>query len=97
MPLDFPPSPSLNEIYTFGGRSWQWNGTAWDVYSTTPVVNTLNGLTGTVGLTNGSGIGLSVSGNTLTVSNTGVLSIDGGTGDVVLPAIDFMLFNMGIV
>jgi hypothetical protein len=133
MPLDFPTSPTLNEIYTFGGRSWQWNGTAWDVYSTGtagatgatgpqgntgatgptgatgsqgpqgntgatgsqgpqgntgatgPVGNyviSIRGLTGAVGLTNGSGIGLSVSGNTLTVSNTGVLNIDGSTGAI---------------
>ncbi len=149
MPLDFPTSPGPNEIYTFGGRSWIWNGIAWDVYSTAgatgpqgntgatgatgpqgntgatgatgatgpqgntgatgatgpqgntgatgatgPQGNTgatgpvgdyvisIRGLTGTVGLTNGSGIGLSVSGNTLTVSNTGVLSIDGSTGSI---------------
>jgi hypothetical protein len=112
MPLDFPPSPSLNEIYTFGGRSWIWNGTAWDVYSsgvtgpagpqgntgatgsqgpqgttgaTGPVGNyviSIRGLTGAVGITNGSGIGLSVSGNTLTVSNTGVLSVNGATGAI---------------
>ena len=121
MPLDFPTSPTLNEIYTFGGRSWQWNGTAWDVYSTGtsgatgatgpqgntgatgptgatgsqgPQGNTgatgpvgdyvisIRGLTGAVGITNGSGIGLSVSGNTLTVSNTGVLSFNGLTGAV---------------
>jgi hypothetical protein len=153
MPLDFPPSPSLNEIYTFGGSSWIWNGTAWNVYSIvsgnvvtqlngltggvtlaagsnvtlTPVGNTitissaggsggggatgatgptgpqgntgatgatgatgpvgdyvisLRGLTGAVGLTYGSGIGLSVSGNTLTFSNTGILSFNGLTGAV---------------
>ncbi len=100
MPLDFPTSPALNEIYTFSGRSWKWNGTAWDVYSTGVVgptgpqgntgatgpvgdyVISLRGLTGTVGLTNGSGIGLSVSGQTMTFSNTGVLSIDGGTGAI---------------
>jgi len=157
MPLDFPTSPTLNEIYTFGGRSWIWNGTAWDVYSTGtagatgatgpqgntgatgptgatgsqgPQGNTgatgsqgttgttgatgsqgttgttgatgsqgttgttgatgpvgdyvisIRGLTGAVGITNGSGIGLSVSGNTLTVSNTGVLNIDGSTGAI---------------
>jgi hypothetical protein len=45
-------------------------------------VISIRGLTGPVGLTNGSGIGLSVSGNTLTVSNTGVLSIDGSTGAI---------------
>lgn len=31
MALDFPPSPAFNEIYTFSGRSWQWNGYAWDI------------------------------------------------------------------
>jgi hypothetical protein len=135
MALDFPSNPTLNQIYTYGGRSWQWNGTAWDVYNTTNVVNYLNGLTGgvtlsggtyinitaaggiitisspgdgpsgyvssfnglagavtgvstvrgltgTVGITNSSGIGLSVSGQTLTFSNTGVLSVNGSTGTI---------------
>jgi hypothetical protein len=45
-------------------------------------VNSIRGLTGAVGITNGSGIGLSVSGQTMTFSNTGVLSIDGGTGAI---------------
>ena len=27
--LNFPGNPTLNDIYTFNGRSWQWNGTAW--------------------------------------------------------------------
>jgi hypothetical protein len=48
----------------------------------TDYVISIRGLTGTVGLTNGSGIGLSVSGNTLTVSNTGVLSVNGSTGAI---------------
>jgi hypothetical protein len=48
----------------------------------TAYVESLRGLTGAVGITNGSGIGLSVSGNTLTVSNTGVLSFNGLTGAV---------------
>ena len=30
MALDFPISPALDEVYTFGGRSWKWNGLAWD-------------------------------------------------------------------
>jgi ABC-type amino acid transport substrate-binding protein len=48
----------------------------------TAYVESLRGLTGAVGLTNGSGIDLSVSGNTLTVSNTGVLSVNGSTGAI---------------
>lgn len=30
MPLDFPSIPTLNDTYTFGGRSWKYNGTAWE-------------------------------------------------------------------
>jgi hypothetical protein len=48
----------------------------------TAYVESLRELTGAVGLTNGSGISLSVSGNTLTVSNTGVLSVNGSTGSI---------------
>jgi hypothetical protein len=33
MPLNFPSSPSLNEIYSSGGNSWIWSGTAWKTYN----------------------------------------------------------------
>ena len=46
-------------------------------------VGSIRGLTGVVGITNGSGIGLSVSGQTMTFSNTGVLSINGTTGTII--------------
>lgn len=29
MPVDFPSSPSLNDSYTFNGRTWVYDGTAW--------------------------------------------------------------------
>ena len=29
MALDFPNSPSVNDIYSVGSRRWQWNGTTW--------------------------------------------------------------------
>lgn len=32
--IDFPPSPSLNEIYTNGIQTYQWNGTAWRLVRT---------------------------------------------------------------
>ena len=32
MPLNFPPSPSLNQLYTAFGKSWRWNGEAWESY-----------------------------------------------------------------
>lgn len=30
--LDFPASPTLNEVYSANGRSWIWNGTTWNPY-----------------------------------------------------------------
>jgi len=38
MPLDFPASPSVNDTYTYQGRTWKWNGTGWQLES--PLVGT---------------------------------------------------------
>lgn len=27
--MNFPASPSVNDEYTFGGRTWKWTGVAW--------------------------------------------------------------------
>jgi hypothetical protein len=35
MAIDFPNSPTSNQIYTSGGRSWIWNGSSWVAYTTT--------------------------------------------------------------
>lgn len=29
MPLDFPAAPTINDTYTYGGRTWTWDGTSW--------------------------------------------------------------------
>jgi len=46
MPIDFPGSPSVNDVHSDGGRSWTWNGTSW-------VLNTYVGVVppGAVGAT----------------------------------------------
>lgn len=36
MPLDYPSSPSVNDVYTFNGKTWTWDGTAW-VFQTVPL------------------------------------------------------------
>ena len=73
MALDFPTSPTLNEIYSYGGRSWKWNGTAWDVYSSGTSGNTgatgAQGNTGSIGATGSQG-------------NTGATGPQGNTGPV---------------
>lgn len=35
MPLDFPTSPSINDVITEGNRSWKWNGRYWQATSVT--------------------------------------------------------------
>jgi len=29
--LNFPSSPTLNQTYTFEGKTWKWNGTGWQL------------------------------------------------------------------
>lgn len=95
MPLDFPSSPSPNQIYTYGSRSWIWNGVAWDSYAVSSGnVTSVNGLTGELGLSGGNSISINSSGNTLVVSYTGtgssfndvVTSFNGKTGSVGISA-----------
>ena len=70
--LEMPSGQTATSIVTlFNGLSGPVTG-----------VESIRGLTGAVGITNGSGIGLSVSGQTMTFSNTGVLSINGSTGAI---------------
>jgi hypothetical protein len=34
MAINFPNSPTLDQIYTVNTRSWQWNGNAWQLNTT---------------------------------------------------------------
>ena len=43
--LNFPTSPTLNQVYTSNGKSWKWDGTAWKTFTTTLVANGGTGLT----------------------------------------------------
>lgn len=35
--IDFPTSPSVNDTYTFNGKTWKWNGSGWDAVISTLV------------------------------------------------------------
>ena len=37
MAINFPTGQTLNQIYTYGGYSWQWNGDYWQVYPQPPI------------------------------------------------------------
>ena len=73
MPLDFPTSPAVNQSYTFGGRTWIWDGSAWNSYNLgiTTYVSTVNGLTGNVNVDR-------------LINGASVVSL-GSTGSVLLP------------
>jgi hypothetical protein len=84
MPLDFPLSPALNQVYSLGGKSWKWNGDAWETYNDNlgvDFVETVNGVTGDVGVVGGTDISVSTAGKTLTINYTG--SGGGGGTNVV--------------
>lgn len=88
MAIDFPTSPTLNQIYTYGSRSWIWNGLAWDInFSTsgTSGVSTVNGFTGGVTLAAGFNVTIVDSANVITISSSGgggTAAITGLTGTV---------------
>ena len=46
MPISFPSSPVLNDVYTYSGRSWKWNGEVWLALGTVQGTTGLQGTTG---------------------------------------------------
>lgn len=34
--LDFPSNPTVGQEFTFGGKTWMWNGIAWAIKRTSP-------------------------------------------------------------
>ena len=40
MAINFPSSPSTNDIFTSGGTSWSWSGTTWNLYLGSNLVTT---------------------------------------------------------
>jgi hypothetical protein len=68
MAINFPISPSPNEIYSYNGLSWQWNGSYWQSFppssGATGVVRTITASTGLSANTNTGDVTLIVTGST---------------------------------
>lgn len=91
MPLNFPSGPALNQTYTFGGKTWVWNGYAWDLQATgaingipignvTPSTGVFSSLSSTGNVTaNGYVLG---NGAFLTGVITSVANINNGTSNI---------------
>lgn len=81
MAINFPTSPSVNDIYTYGDRRWIFNGTSW--ISTVYPNRILNitgptgsqGPVGPTGAQGPTGVGYSING----ITNTNI-TLTGGTG-----------------
>jgi len=43
MAINFPNNPTVGQIYSFGGYSWQWNGSYWESYSSESFLSTTGG------------------------------------------------------
>ena len=71
MPPNFPSSPSLNQTYSFGGVTWQWNGTVWKSIAVPVNTTGLTGATGWIGST-----GLSLIGATGFTGSSGAFSLN---------------------
>ena len=56
--MDFPISPSLNDIYTFGERSWIWNGSGWKLLKASNTSITASSLLASIKTVDGTGSGL---------------------------------------
>ena len=83
MPIDFPTSPSPNDIYTFNQKSWIWNGYAWASIGggvTGNVVGT-KGATGATGSTGATGA-MGATGTTGSTGATGAMGATGAQGEI---------------
>lgn len=72
MAIDFPNSPTLNQVFTSGSTSWTWNGTAWNVVriatgATGPTGST--GPAGPTGPTGPQGVSISLKGSKVDVAS----------------------------
>lgn len=93
MPLNFPTSPTLNELYTFNSKTWRWDGAGWVSYNVGLIGPIgITGPTGPIGPAGPPGSGGSGSGTPI---GDYVSYLNGFTGGVTLFAGDGINFITG--
>jgi hypothetical protein len=82
MAINFPSSPTIGQVYEYQSIRWRWNGSAWDKYevftfngltANVEGVARFNGLTGSVGISAGQLIDITLTGSTFTISSPDTL------------------------
>ncbi len=76
MPINFPYPPSLNQLYSYDGKTWEWNGIYWEVYSAltsyiTSAYTSGDGYSSISGVTGGNIVLKSFSGVNITITDSG--------------------------
>ena len=79
MAIDFPNSPNINDLHSFSGKTWKWDGEKWVV-----IYTDLSGPIGATGATGPTGVAATVTVGTTTGGATGVVTNSGTSGAAVL-------------
>jgi len=95
MAINFPPIPAINEIYTYNGRSWQWNGTVWNIVdNTSPTYSNISATN--VNATNVITTNLTTTNSTITnstITNATITNIVGNASSSAVPTSDNHITN----
>ena len=83
--IDFPNSPSVDDTFEAGGRTWVWNGTVWntvttsisDISGVSPI--TYNSATAEIGISLTEGTGIDISGGTISVDTSVIAELNSPT------------------
>jgi hypothetical protein len=89
MPINFPDSPSVNDEFTSGGRTWKWDGNYWNTVTTeviSPIVDVTSPITNT-GTAQQANIGinqslLNITASQITAGSNGEVIASNGTTSV---------------
>jgi len=84
--LDFPSSPTVGQVYTANGKSWQWDGVSWISYNTLIAAGSNTQIQFNNSGAFGASAGLTWNGTTLTttgLNNTGNTTLGDAAGDTL--------------
>lgn len=111
MAIDFPNSPAVNDSFTSGAKTWQYNGTSWNLVTLTQTVVPNNSVT-TSSIVDGtivnadinaaaaidlSKLATSTAGNIIVYNASGVPTSVAETGDVLIAANGVTSISSGVI